>query len=192
MNDGPSTEALTQLLIDARDGDAQAYERVYEYLYAELKDKAHGQLARRPSATLSATALVNEAYLRLFDVSRLNVENRQHFLGLCVSAMRHILVDYHRARHAEKRGGDRRKAAIDVEHMSGDEHGELLLEIDEALQRLAQLSERMARVVEYKYFLGLTEKETADVLEVSERTVRLDWQKARAWLAREMRSERPD
>ncbi|MBT8144671.1 MAG: sigma-70 family RNA polymerase sigma factor [Gammaproteobacteria bacterium] len=179
---------LTQLLDLARDGDQDAHSQLYTRLYDDLKQCARRQLARLPSATLTPTALVNETYLRLSDLRNLSIDNRRHYLAMCVSAMRHILIDYYRAGEAQKRGGEAKRAAIDIEELGAQTSGVTLLEIDDSLERLRDLRPRLAQVVEFKFYLGLKETEIAEVLGLTDRTVRMDWRKARAWLSRELAS----
>jgi len=146
--------------------------------------------AQRPGHTLQTTALVNEAYIRLIDVERANFQDRSHFLAVCSQIMRHILVDYERARRAGKRGGGAEISPLEAAHPVSPEPGADLLAdiiaIDAALDALSQIYPRKARAVELRFFGGLTVEETAAVLEVSPDTVMRDWSLARAWLARKL------
>ena len=178
---------VTQLLIEVQRGDQAALDALYGSVYGELHALAHAQLRRRPGATLNTTALVHEAYLKLCDQDSLGVRDRAHFFALSARVMRNILVDHFRRRRAGKRGGDRRPLPLHDGQVPVALRGDVLLALDEALERLAQLDERLARVVEYKFFGGMTEDEIAAVLGLSGRTVRSDWRKARAWLARALR-----
>lgn len=180
---------ITRLLTDARRGDAAAAERVFELVYSELHRQAHLQLHRHGSsgaATLQTTALVHEAYLKLFDVAHLEIEDRRHFFVLAARAMRQVLVDHFRRASAEKRGGSSKPLPLDDCEVPAEQRGEALLALDSALVKLAAVDERLGKVVEWKFFGGLTEIEIAGLLGVTDRTVRNDWQKARAWLANEL------
>lgn len=181
-----SEGALTQLLNDAKSGDRDAYAQVYEQLYAELKRCAQAEIAARPAHTLSATALVHEAFLKLNSLETLSVSNRRHFLRICVRAMRQVLVDHFRARKSDKRGGQWLKSSIDLNNVAQPGDADLVSDIGDVLDRLRDDSPRVAEVVEFKFFLGLAEAEIASVLDISERTVRNDWAKGRLWLAREL------
>lgn len=153
-------------------------------IYDELRRIAHFQLRRERSGhTLNTTALVHEAYLRLADQSDASWENRTHFMALSARIMRHILIDYARKRNALKRGGDQVRVTFNDEFHGGEARMSQLIALDTALERLAEQDERLARVVELRFFGGLKEQEIGDVLGISARTVRRDWRKARAWLS---------
>ncbi|MFW6078584.1 MAG: sigma-70 family RNA polymerase sigma factor [Gemmatimonadota bacterium] len=174
---------VTQLLLDTRPGDESAVDRIMPWVYDELRAVAHRQLRAEPVRhTLGTTALVHEAYLKLIDQTRVDWRGRAHFFAIASRAMRRILVDYARAHGAAKRGGGLRRVPLEGIEPAVDERADLLLALDEALDSLAALDERQSRVVECRFFGGLTEKETAEVLGVTPRTVRRDWVKARAWL----------
>lgn len=180
-------EDLTQLLTAAGAGDARALERAFSAVYGELKRLAGRQRARsRPGETLSTTVLVHEVFLKLSSGSRLAVRDREHFFALAARAMRQILVDAARARAAEKRGG----GAIALELAEGDAAvaaiADDVVALDRALERLEAVDERLARLVEARFFAGLTDGEIAALLGRNERTVRRDWEKARAFLLREL------
>ena len=177
---------VTQLLERAAGGDREAFDRAFGLVYGELSGLAHAQLRREPIGhTLDTGALVHEAYLRLGDGARLEARDRSHFLAIAATAMRRILVDHARRLHAEKRGGDARPVSLaGVEGQHRVESDAMLIDLDEALTRLATFDERQARVVECRYFGGLTEDETAIALSVGLRTVKRDWAKARSWLYR--------
>jgi RNA polymerase sigma factor (TIGR02999 family) len=163
----------------------ESLDQAVELAYRELRAIAHRRLmARGGNATLSTTALVNEAYLKLVDNSGAEWHNRAHFLALASTVMRHVLVDRARERLALKRGGVREQITLDDAHMSPDAEPELLLQLNEAVDELAAFEPRLARVVECRFFGGLTEKETADALEITVRTVQRDWVKARVLLRR--------
>jgi RNA polymerase sigma factor (TIGR02999 family) len=177
------------LLTDIRSGQRASLDRLVPLVYAELRAIAHRHLgAQGRGGTLSTTALVHEAYLKLVDQSRANWRDRAHFLALASVAMRHVLVDRAKARAALKRGGGQRPFTLDEQDLAGDEHPEALLQLDEALERLASVEPRLARVVECRFFGGLTETEIAEVLAVTERTVQRDWAKARMLLRRALES----
>ena len=177
------------MLADVAAGDRDAAASLFAIVYDELRRLAASALRReRPDHTLQPTALVHEAYLRLADEPDARWENRAHFLAVAAQAMRRILVDHARGRNAQKRGSGevlRPLDGIDVEAFSAGPAIDLLA-LDEALARLALLDARQARVVELRFFGGLTVEETAAVTGLSDRTVKREWQMARAWLRREM------
>jgi RNA polymerase sigma factor (TIGR02999 family) len=177
-----ATGEVTRLLVAARQGDHGALGRLMPFVYDELRIVARQQLRRRPRHTLDTTGLVHETYLRLVDQSQAIWKDRAHFLASAAVAMRHILVDQARRRTARKRGGEEIRVTLDEAELGIDERAVEILALDEALTTLADLSERLARLVELRFFGGLTEEETAEALGTSERTVRRDWQKARAYL----------
>ena len=177
----PSTDLLTGL----RSGRQGSLERLVPLVYDELRAIAHRQLGvRGRGGTLSTTELVHEAYLKLVDQSQAGWRDRVHFLALASVAMRHVLVDRAKARLALKRGGGRQRITFDEGTIGLDDQPEALLQLDEALERLAAAEPRLARVVEYRFFGGLTEEEIAEVLAVTVRTVQRDWAKARMLLRR--------
>jgi RNA polymerase sigma factor (TIGR02999 family) len=179
--------SVTDLLSRSRDGHADALNQLMPLVYDELRAIAHRQLRlERSHHTLSTTAVVNEAYLRLVDQRRVDWRDRAHFFGVAAQFMRRVLVDYARRRGAKKRDGARDAITLDEAMVAVDEQGDMLVALDEALSRLAGLDPRLARVVELRFFGGLTEAETAEVLGVSPRTVRYDWVKAKGWLFREL------
>ena len=189
---GPSTE-ITHLLKAWGRGDSDALDRLTPLVYQQLHRMARRYMRNeRSNHTLQATALVNEAYLRLVDTRDLDWTDRAHFFAVCARVMRRILVDAARARAAIKRGGD----ADRVEHSSAIDFDDLpnpanhisaqVCALDEALSRLAQIDARRAHVIELRFFGGLTVEETGHVLQVSPKTVMRDWKLARAWLAREL------
>jgi RNA polymerase sigma factor (TIGR02999 family) len=175
---------VTDLLHAHRAGQPDALGRLVPLLYDDLRRVARSQLRRlRIGETLDTTGLVHEAYLRLVDQSRATWEDRGHFLAVSAVAMRQILIDYARERTRQKRGGDRVHEPLDegmAAAVAAD--AERLLDIDRALQRLAETTPRLARVVECRFFGGLTEQETAEALGLSLRTAQREWLKARAWL----------
>jgi RNA polymerase sigma-70 factor (ECF subfamily) len=184
MAPGPST--VTRLIIEWRHGNESALERLMPIVYAELRRMAHRQMRQqRPGHTLQTTALLHEAYLRLAGDPHKALRNRAHFFGLAATAMRHILVDHARTRHREKRGGAYQPVSFD-EAVIFTERAAELLALDDALTTLTTLHPRQSRVVEMRYFGGLSVEETAEVLEVSPDTVMRDWRAAKTWLHREL------
>jgi RNA polymerase sigma factor (TIGR02999 family) len=176
---------ITRLLQRHHQGDRAAFDRMVPMVYERLRIIARGQLARagRRHQTLDTTALVQEAYLQLVDVQAVDWQDRAHFFAICARAMRRILVDYARHRQAAKRGGGVVDLTLQPDLVAADSQSELVLAIDRALDDLESFNERLARVVECRYFAGMTEEETAQALDTSLRTVQRDWMRARAWLA---------
>lgn len=175
---------ITQLLQRHHDGDRGAFDRMVPLVYERLRSIARGQLARaggrhRP---LDTTALVHEAYLQLVDEHNVDWQDRAHFFSICARAMRRILVDFARQRQAVKRGGGLPNLTLQPDLVAVDDQAELVLAVDAALGELEAFNARLARVVECRYFAGLTEEETAQALDTSLRTVQRDWMRARAWL----------
>ncbi len=191
MNPAPSSE-ITELLHAWSAGDQNAYSRIIETVYPELRKIAQRCLGgERPGHTIQATALVHEAYIRLIDIQQIQWQDRAHFFAVSARFMRRILVDYARARHYAKRGGGFRQVDFKEALVVSSELGPELLRIDEALNELAKFDSRKAQVVEMRYFGGLTATEMASLLGVSPQSVNRDWNLAKAWLAREMtRQER--
>ena len=180
------TRQVTDLLLQMRDGDTNAMDRLFPLVYEELRRLAHAQLRReRPDHTLGTTGLVHETYVRLVDQTRVEWRDRGHFFVAAAWAMRRILVDYARRNRTARRGGGSVRLTLN-EDVPAAERGEMLLALDEALDRLAALDRRLSQVVECRYFGGLTEQETADALGVTRRTIQRDWAKARGWLYLEM------
>lgn len=188
----PLGDELADLLADLRAGRHDALAHVLPLLYHELRRTARRELAARPSDTLSATALVHELYLKLFHARHPDWRDRAHFLGAAAVAMRHILVDRARRRRAGKRGGAHGVVTLDEGVAAVDDQAESLLDIHDALERLEVLDRRLARVVECRFFGGMTERETAVAVGVTERTVRRDWTKARGLLHQSLRAGEPD
>ncbi len=180
MND---TADITGWLEAAREGDRGALDRVLATLYQELHAMARRQLAGQQGQTLDATALVHEAYLKLLGRREARFQDRAHFFAYAASAMRSVLVDYARQRKAQKRGGDLHRVTDLPEDLQGGVRlDEELLGLDTALTRLAAVDQRLAHVVELRYFAGLSEGEIAELLQRSERSIRRDWQKAKLFL----------
>ncbi|MFC0676291.1 ECF-type sigma factor [Lysobacter korlensis] len=181
---------ITMLLDAARGGDRNSLDRVLATLYQELHSMARRQLAGQHGQTLDATALVHEAYLKLIGRREAKFDDRAHFFAYAASAMRSVVVDYARQRMAQKRGGDLHRVTDLPEDVEGGLRlDEETLGLDTALTRLAQVDQRLAQVVELRYFAGLSELEIAALLKRSERSIRRDWQKARMFLLASLRDE---
>ena len=192
MGKGPSAHEVTILLQAWGGGDKEALDRLAPLVYRELHRIAGRLMAgQRPNHTLQATALVNEAYVRLVDARQVSWQDRAHFFALCARAMRQILIDHARARASEKRGGDQVAIEFDEAFAATPSSQINLLEINDALNRLAQMNPRMSQVVELRFFGGLNLEETAEALRVSTKTVRRDWDLARAWLYGELSGNQP-
>ena len=182
-------EDVTPLLAAASSGDRAALHRLLPIVYAELHRIAHRQLAgERTGHTLDTTALVHEAYMKLADLDHIRWQDRAHFFALSARVMRQVLMDYAEKRKAKKRGGGRARVSLENVKLMSDDRAEDFLVLDEALTRLESQDERMCRVVEYRFFGGLTIQEAAEVLGVSTATVKRDWNLARAWLSRELKA----
>src|SRR5262245_58199624 len=183
----PPTQSVTQLLVDWRNGDQTALDRLMPLVYEELRRIAgHYMRNERKEHTLQTAALVNEAYLRLVDHENIAWQNRAHFFGVAAQAMRRILVDHARTRNYQKRGGAAQRVSLDEAATLAEGRPAELIALDEALDELAKLDERKCRVVELRYFGGLSIEETAEALGVSVPTVTRDWNTAKVWLMREM------
>jgi RNA polymerase sigma factor (TIGR02999 family) len=179
--------SVSHLLQRWSDGDRSALDQLLPLVYDELRRMARRYMGQQPSGhTLQTTALIHEAYLRLVGQEEKQWENRAHFFGVAAQAMRHILVDYARARGAAKRGGAARAVSLEEAAIVSDERAAELVALDEALAELARLSPRQSQVVELRYFGGLSVTETAEVLQVSSDTVTRDWNQAKAWLYRRL------
>ena len=176
---------LTDALTEWRSGRRDTLDRLMPEVYEQLRAMAHRQLAiREQGATLSTTGLVHEAYLKLVDQSHIAFGDRAHFFALASVAMRHVLVDRARARLTQKRDGGLPPVTLDDEHIASDDQPEAMLELNDAVERLAAVEPRLGRVVECRFFGGLSEEETAEALGVTKRTVQRDWVKARMLLRR--------
>lgn len=184
--DGTRAE-VTQLLQQWSNGHEEALDRLLPQVHDELRRLAASYLRReRPDHTLQPTALVNEAFLKLVDQRAARWQNRAHFFGIAAQAMRRILVDYARAHAADKRGGAMRKVPLEDAGLAGPAVDVDLLALDEALTRLAALDRQQSRIVELRYFGGLTMEETAEVMRISPATVGREWRVAKAWLSAEL------
>jgi len=189
----PQQQQVTQLLSDWRNGDPSALEKLIPLVQPELQRLARHYMGReRPDHTLQATALLDDAYLELADNSSREWQNRAHFFGVAAQLMRRIMVDHARQRNAAKRGGGAIKVSLDECAALMPTRADDLLALDEALEKLAAFDERKARVVEMRYFGGLTTEEIADVLKIHVNTVTRDWTAARAWLFAALSGENMD
>jgi RNA polymerase sigma factor (TIGR02999 family) len=187
----PPLENVTGLLIAWSNGDESAYEKLAPLVHAELHRLAHRYMSReRDGHTLQTTALVNEAYLRLVDQKQTRWQNRAQFFGICAELMRRILVDYARQQKYQKRGGGARKISLDEAAELSEEKTTDLILLDDALKELAAFDPRKARVVELRFFGGLSNDEVAEVMGVHANTVSRDWNAAKAWLYKEVTSKK--
>jgi len=188
MSKSASPSEITRMLQEWSDGKDEMLDQLMPLVYAELRRQAAGYLRReRRDHTLQTTGLINEAYLKLIDQRNVKWESRTHFFAIASQAMRRILVDYARARKTEKRGGDDIRLSIaTAEKIAGDQKSVDLIALDEALTRLARIDEAQSRVVELRYFSGLSLEDTAKILNVSRATAAREWSMARAWLHREL------
>src|SRR5207245_1222230 len=185
-----SSQTVAQLLRAWRQGDAAALDQLVPVVYQKLRRLArHYMAGQRPGHTLQATALVNEAYMRLVDCEQVNWKDRAHFFAISARMMRRVLVEFARARQYQKRGAGARKTSLDEGVIASPQRGQDLVALDDALQALAAEYPRQAQVVELRFFGGLNVEETAEVLHVSAITVMRDWQLAKVWLARELKRD---
>jgi RNA polymerase sigma factor (TIGR02999 family) len=187
----PPQTAVTQALLDLSHGDRTALDRLLPAVYDHLHQMAERELRReRSDHTLSPTALVHEAYLKLAQLDGISWQGRSHFFGACSQVMRRVLISYARMKRADKRGG-RKLEMVPLENamVAANERPDDLVALDEALARLATLNERQARVVECRFFGGMDVEQTAEALGISRATVKRDWSTARAWLNRELTTE---
>ncbi|MBA4123817.1 MAG: sigma-70 family RNA polymerase sigma factor [Acidobacteria bacterium] len=182
------SKEITRMLQEWSGGKQEALDALLPLVYAELHRQASRYLRReRPDHTLQTTALIHEAYMKLVDQREVNWQNRTHFFGIAAQMMRRILVDYARQRHRAKRGGIAEDLPLEEAALVVSEERSVdLVALDEALTRLAEFDERQARIVELRYFSGLTIEETAEVLRISPATVKSDWNVAKAWLRHEI------
>lgn len=197
MGENRTQTEVTRLLGEVQDGDRAALDRLFALVYEELQVLARRQRQKwQGNYTLDTTALVHEAYVKLVDQSRIDVESRAHFHAFAARAMRHILCNYARERNAKKRGGAVEKVSLNEMRLPGKgaafsiEQSEMLAALDDALERLEQVDPRQSKVVECRFFGGMTIVETAAALEISPRTVKRDWAVAQAWLHREIEGHR--
>jgi RNA polymerase sigma-70 factor, ECF subfamily len=187
----PSPNEVTQLLLAWSDGDKAALEELTPLVYAELHRLAETYMRReRAGHPLQTTALVNEAYARLVDWRQVRWQNRAHFFGVAAQLMRHILVDFARARRRAERGGFAQQVSLEEAAVVSKERSADFIALDDALKSLAEIDPRRSRMVELRFFGGLSVEETAEALNVSPRTVMREWSLARDWLYRELSSEK--
>lgn len=194
MESAAAQHAITDALVAVRAGTPDAMERLMPLVYDQLSHMAHRQLRLEATGhTLSTTAVVHEAYLRLVDQTRVQWEDRAHFFAVAAQAMRRVLVDHARRHRAARRGGPQRRPIsleefeTDAATLAAGDRADMLVALDDALRRLAALDTRQASVVEFRFFGGMTAAETAEALGITSRTVERDWVKARGWLYEEMR-----
>ncbi len=188
-----ATQEVTQLLVDWRNGNQEALDKLMPLVYAELRRIASRYMKReRAGHTLQTTALVNEAYLRLVGQQHIEWQDRAHFFAVAAQVMRHLLVDHARSRRYAKRGGNAERITFDEVAVVSTQRDDNLLALDQALTKLAAIDPRKVKLVELRYFGGLSADETAVVLGVSEITVKREWLKTKAWLYRELTGEAGD
>jgi RNA polymerase sigma-70 factor (ECF subfamily) len=186
----PSTNEVTELLLAWSNGEKTALERLAPLVYEELHRLAHHYMSReRPDHTLQTSALVNEAYLRLVDQKRVQCQNRAHFFAISAQLMRQILINHAQSRRCLKRGRGARKVSLDRAIIVSEERSEDLLALDDALNELAKVDPRKSKVVELRFFGGLSVEESAEALDVSPVTIMREWRVAKAWLYRELGNE---
>ena len=184
-----SSAGITELLIDWSEGSEEALEKLFPLVEKELHRLAHNYMRRMsPGNTLQTTALINETYIRLVNQNKVQWQNRAHFFGIAANMMRRFLLNYIRDNKRKKRGGDLMQVSLEDNAVITNEKSDELLALEEALCGLAEIDERKAKVVELRYYGGLSVDETAEVLKVSAVTVMRDWNMAKAWLAREIRN----
>lgn len=187
----PSQNEVTQMLLAWSDGDQTALEELTPLVYAELHRLAERYMRReRAGHPLQTTALVNEAYVRLIDLQQVRWQNRAHFFGIAAQLMRHILVDFARARRRAERGGYKQQVSLEEAAVVSKERGADFIALDDALKSLAEIDPRKSRMVELRFFGGLSVEETAEALNISPRTVMREWSLARDWLYRELSKEK--
>lgn len=183
----PSPQEVTQLLADWGKGDRSALDKLFPLVHSELRRIAQRQMSQeRPGHTLQATALVNEAYLKLSGQQGFDWQNRAHFFAVCAQVMRHILIDHARAHARDKRGGGAVKVSLNDALVVVEDQNAHFIALDEALRVLERLDPQKGKIVELRYFGGLSVEEAAEVMNISPRTVRREWQRAKAWLYRMM------
>ena len=181
---------VTRLLQAYREGDREAYDRLFPIVYEDLRRIARAHLRRQRSGhTLGTTGIVHEAYLKLVDPASNGYQDRNHFLAVAARAMRQVIISYARRHAAGKRGGGERALPLEERDIPVQTQAETILDVDRALARLEEFEPRLARVVECRFFAGLDEEETAAALGISTRTVQRDWMRARAWLREELEGQ---
>ncbi|REJ74454.1 MAG: RNA polymerase subunit sigma-70 [Acidobacteria bacterium] len=186
-SNAPDDREITLVLERLAGGEETALEELFPLVYDELRRIARSQRRRRlGGATLQTTALLHEAYLRFAKAGSPRYDHRRHFYAVASKAMRNILLDEARRRMTRKRGGGAERAEVELDELSTDDQAEFMIALDQSLEKLGHLDPRVRRVTELRYFCGLNEEEIAELLEVTARTVRRDWAKAKAWLAIEL------
>ena len=184
---------LTQLLVSWSEGNKDALDKLVPLVYAELRRIARRYMGREsPGHTLQTSALINEAYVKLVDRRNVQWQNRAHFFAVSAQVMRHILIDHARSRHYAKRGAGARKISLDETAVLSDQRAADLVALDDALNALAQIDPRKSRIIELRFFGGLSIEETAEIMKIAPVTVTREWRAARAWLRREMSSNESD
>ena len=184
-----SRQQVTQLLVAWNSGDEAALQELMPLVYDELRKLAHHYIRReRPGHTLQTSGLVNEAYLRLVDQTKIQWQSRKHFYGIAARLMRQILVDYARKQSYAKRGGDAQRVELDEKLIISKDRAADIVDLDEALKKLAELDPRQSQIVELRFFGGLSVEETAEVLSISVSTLMRDWMVAKSWLKRSISS----
>lgn len=178
---------ITKLLYEISTGSEEAYAQLFPIVYNRLRDLAHRQIIREPHQSLTKTALVHELYLKLFRQHKLDLEGRTHFFAIAARSMRQILIDHARKKQREKRGGNKRDVTYIDEIMKAEQEADHLIHIDKALNDLEKLDQRLAKIVELRYFGEMSFYDIAKLLDLSERTVYRDWAKARGWLYKELK-----
>lgn len=189
----PASQEITRLLVDWSNGDQASLDKLLPLVNAELRQLAERYMRREnPGHTLQTSALVNEAYLKLIDQKNVRWQNRAHFFGIAAQLMRRILIDHARKAHYQKRGGGALKVSLDETTAVTEARTAELLAVDEALNKLTAMDERKGRIVELRFFGGLTEEETAEVMGISVPTIQREWRAAKAWLYQMLTDEKND
>ncbi|MFH5831130.1 sigma-70 family RNA polymerase sigma factor [Halalkalibaculum sp. DA384] len=185
---GKKSEVTRLLLKLKEEGGKEIYDRLYPHIYDELRRLAYSHMSRQSDHTLSKTELVHEAYLKMIDQTKINFNDRGHFLAIASKCMRQILIDYARKKNARKRGGEQKDLTY-IDHLFSVQQKKAneLIGIDSALDRLSKLNPRLTEVVEMRFFGQMTIEDTAEALDISESTVKRDWAKARGWLHKELK-----
>lgn len=182
-----TNQDITRLLIKVSNGSEEAYAKLFPIVYNRLRDLAHRQIVGEPNQSITKTALVHELYLKLFQQKKMDLEGRTHFFAIAARSMRQLLIDHARKKKREKRGGNMQNVTYIDEIIKVKEEAEELIHIDEALNNLANLDPRLAKIVELHYFGEMSFYDIAKLLDLSERTVYRDWAKARGWLYKELK-----
>ncbi len=181
----PNPAEITVLLERMGAGDDKAMNELFDLVYDDIHRLAHAQLRRlRPGDTINTTGLVHKLYIKLVDQSKAKFENRAHFFCVAAKAMRHIIYNYAKRKTAQKHGGGLRRINLEDIALATEEQAEVIVALDESMQRLAVMNERLSKVVELRFYGGMTEREIGHVLQINERTVRRDWSKAKIMLSR--------